>query len=58
MIFLLLDALATLNALAGIGGTAHAGGVGILGLVSLVVDLVYGGALVMSLLPRSQPAYV
>jgi hypothetical protein len=57
-IFLLLDAVATLDAIAGIGGTARAGGVGILGLVSLVVDLAYGGALVMSLLPRSQSAYV
>jgi hypothetical protein len=57
VIFLLLDVLATLNAIAGIGGTAHAGGVGILGLVSLAFDLGYGGALVMSLLPRSEPAY-
>lgn len=58
VIFLLLDVLATLDAIAGIGGTAHAGYAGILGLVSLVMDIVYGGALVMSLLPRSQPAYV
>jgi hypothetical protein len=57
-IFLLLDVLATLDAIAGIGGTAQAGYSGILGLVSLVMDIVYGGALVMSLLPRSQPAYV
>jgi len=48
VIFLLLDVLATLNALAGIG---------ILGLVSLAFDVGYGGALVMSLLPRSEPAY-
>jgi len=58
VIFLLLDVLATLDAIAGIGGTVRAGGAGILGLVSLLVDIVYGGALVMSLLPRSQPAYV
>ncbi len=58
VIFLLLDVLATLDAIAGIGGTAQAGYAGILGLVSLVMDIVYGGALVMSLLPRSQPAYV
>jgi hypothetical protein len=57
VIFLLVDVLATLNAIAGIGGTAQAGGAGALGLVSLAVDIVYGWALVMSLLPRSQPAY-
>lgn len=58
VIFLLLDVVATFDAIAGIGGTVRAGGTGILGLVSLLVDIAYGGALVMSLLPRSQPAYV
>jgi hypothetical protein len=59
IIFLLLDVLAVLDGLAGLGGTARAGTVGLLGVLSLVIDLVYGGALTMSLLrPRPQPAYV
>jgi hypothetical protein len=33
------------------------GGVGFLGLVTVAFDLAYGGVLIMSLLPRSQPAY-
>jgi hypothetical protein len=57
VIFLLLDVLAIFDAVTGLGGTAQAGGVGILGAVSLVFDCVYGGALAMSLLPRTQPAY-
>ena len=54
VIFLILDALAVLGALSGLGRTQ---GFGVLGLVSLAVDVAYGGALVMSLLPRAQPAY-
>lgn len=57
VIFLLIDVLALLNAIVGIGGTGRAGAAGILGLVSLIFDAVYGWALVMSLLPRPQPAY-
>jgi hypothetical protein len=54
VIFLLLDGLAVLSALSGLGRTQ---GFGVLGLVSLAFDVGYGGALVMSLLPRPQPAY-
>ncbi|MDQ6856154.1 MAG: hypothetical protein M3Z57_03670 [Candidatus Dormibacteraeota bacterium] len=54
VIFLILDGLAVLSALSALGRTQ---GFGALGLVSLVFDLAYGGALVMSLLPRAQPAY-
>lgn len=54
VIFLILDALAVLSALSALGRTQ---GFGVLGLVSLAVDVAYGGALVMSLLPRAQPAY-
>lgn len=57
VIFLLLDVLAIFDALAGVGGTAHAGTAGILGLVSLTLDVGYGGALLMSLLSRPQPVY-
>ena len=59
VVFLLLDVLAILDGLAGLGGTARAGSAGLLGVLNLVVDLVYGGALTMSLFrPRPQPAYV
>jgi hypothetical protein len=59
VVFLLLDVLAILDGLAGLGGTARAGSAGLLGVLNLVVDLVYGGALTMSLLrPRPQPAYI
>jgi hypothetical protein len=54
VIFLILDGLALLSALSALGRTQ---GFGVIGLVSLAVDLGYGGALVMSLLPRAQPAY-
>jgi hypothetical protein len=54
VIFLVLDVLAVLGALSGLG---RAQGFGFLGLVSLAVDVAYGGALVMSLLPRAHPAY-
>jgi hypothetical protein len=54
VIFLILDGLAVLSALSALGRTQ---GFGVLGLVSLAVDVAYGGALVMSLLPRAQPAY-
>jgi hypothetical protein len=54
VIFLLLDVLAVFSALSGLGRTQ---GFGALGLVSLAFDVAYGGALVMSLLPRVQPAY-
>ncbi len=54
VIFLILDGLAVLSALSALGRTQ---GFGVLGLVSLVTDLAYGGALVMSLLPRAQRAY-
>jgi hypothetical protein len=54
VIFLLLDGLAVLSALSALGRTQ---GFGVVGLVSLAFDVAYGGALVMSLLPRAQPAY-
>jgi hypothetical protein len=54
VIFLILDVLAVLGALSQLGRTQ---GFGFLGLVSLAVDVAYGAALVMSLLPRAQPAY-
>lgn len=54
VIFLLLDGLAVLSALSALGRTQ---GFGMVGLVSLAFDVAYGGALVMSLLPRAQPAY-
>ncbi len=52
--FLILDGLAVLSALSALGRTQ---GFGVIGLVSLGVDLVYGAALIMSLRPRPQPAY-
>jgi hypothetical protein len=57
VIFLLIDALALLSAISQISVETRSGGVGFLGLVSVAFDLAYGGVLVMSLLPRSQPAY-
>jgi hypothetical protein len=54
IIFLILDVLAVLGALSGL---SRAQGFGVLDLASLAVDVAYGGALVMSLLPRAQPAY-
>jgi hypothetical protein len=54
LIFLILDALSVLSALSALGRTQ---GFGVVGLVSLAVDAAYGGALVMSLLPRAQPVY-
>jgi hypothetical protein len=57
VIFLVLDALALLSAISQISVETRSGGVGFLGLVSVAFDLAYGGVLVMSLLPRSQPAY-
>ena len=53
-IFLLLDALSLLSALSTLGRVQ---GYGVLGLVGLVIDVAYGGALVMSLLPRARLAY-
>ncbi len=55
VIFLLLDGLSVLSAVSGLGGRTQ--GFGILGVLTLAVDLAYGGALVMSLLPRPQPVY-
>src|ERR1700676_4675019 len=57
VIFLVLDALALLSAISQISVETRTGGVGFLGLVSVAFDLAYGGVLLMSLLPRSQPAY-
>lgn len=57
VIFLVLDALALLSAISQIGVETRSGGVGFLGLVSLAFDLAYGGVLLMSLLPRTQPAW-
>ena len=58
VVFLLLVALAILDGFAGLGGTTRAGTAGLLGVLSLVLDLAYAGALTMSLLrPRPQPAY-
>jgi hypothetical protein len=58
VIFLILDALALLSVFSGVGSTARSGGFGIAELISVAVDLAYGGALVMSLVSRPQPAYV
>jgi hypothetical protein len=58
VIFLVLDVLALFSAISQIGVATRVGGVGFLGLASLVFDVAYGGVLLMSLLPRSQPAYV
>jgi hypothetical protein len=57
VIFLLLDVLAVLSVFSGAGASARGGGFGMLELVSLAIDLGYGGALVMSLMPRAQPSY-
>lgn len=57
VIFLVLDALALLSAISQISVETRSGGVGFLGLATVVFDLAYGGVLVMSLLPRTQPAY-
>jgi hypothetical protein len=57
VIFLLLDALVVLSVFSGAGASVRGGGFGIAELVSIAVDVVYGAALVMSLLPRAQPAY-
>ncbi len=54
VIFLLLDVLAVLSALSGLGRTQ---GFAAIGVVSLAFDVAYAGALVMSLLPRAQPVY-
>ena len=50
VIFLVLDGLGVLGLVTNLGPDLRAGTVGILSLVSLAVDLAYGGALVMSLL--------
>jgi hypothetical protein len=57
VIFLVLDGLALLSAISQIGLATKSGGVGFLGLATLVFDVAYGGVLLMSLLPRTQPAY-
>jgi hypothetical protein len=57
VIFLVLDALALLSAISQIGVETRSGGVGFLALATLAFDLAYGGVLLMSLLPRTQPAY-
>jgi hypothetical protein len=58
VIFLLLDVLAILDVIGGAGSIAHAGSLWFLSVVSLLVDAVYGGALLMSLLQRPpQPVY-
>ena len=54
VIFLVLDGLAVVSALSALGRYQ---GFGLLSLVSLAVDLAYGGALIMSLVARPQPAY-
>lgn len=58
VIFLVLDGLALLSALSQIGVETRTGGVGFLGLATVAFDVAYGGVLLMSLLPRPQPAYV
>jgi hypothetical protein len=55
--FLLLDVVGVLSVFSGAGSSARSGGFGVVELVNLGVDVVYGGVLVMSLLPRAQPAY-
>jgi hypothetical protein len=57
VIFLVLDGLALLSAISQIGVETRTGGVGFLGLATVAFDVAYGGVLLMSLLPRSQPAY-
>lgn len=57
VIFLVLDGLALLSAISQISVETHSGGVGFLGLVTVAFDLAFGGVLLMSLLPRSRPAY-
>ncbi len=54
VVFLILDGLSVLSAVSALG---RAQGFGLVGVVSVAVDVAYGGALVMSLLPRAQPAY-
>jgi hypothetical protein len=57
VIFLVLDGLALLSAISQIGVETRTGGVGFLALATLAFDLAYGGVLLMSLLPRTQPVY-
>ncbi len=58
VIFLVLDGLALLSAISKIGVETRSGGVGFLALATMAFDVAYGGVLLMSLLPRTQPAYV
>jgi hypothetical protein len=57
VIFLVLDGLALLSAISQVGVETRSGGVGFLALATLAFDLAYGGVLLMSLLPRTQPVY-
>jgi hypothetical protein len=58
VIFLLFDVLAIFNVIGGAGSIANAGSLWFLSVGSLLLDAVYGGALLMSLLQRPpQPAY-
>jgi hypothetical protein len=58
VLFLLLDVLAIFDAIAGAGSISQAGSLWFLSVGSLLLDAVYGGALLMSLLQRPpQPAY-
>jgi hypothetical protein len=57
VVFLVFDVLALLSAVSQVGVDFHAGGYAIFGLVGVALDIAYGAALVMSLLPRAEPAY-
>jgi hypothetical protein len=58
VIFLLLDVLAIFDVIGGAGSIGNAGSLWFLSVGSLLVDAVYGGALLMSLLQRPpQPVY-
>ena len=56
VIFLLIDALATIAAVAQLAKLTVAGGVGVASLFSVAIDAAYAWVIVMSLLPGSRPA--